>query len=303
MNAMASTNGSPRFLVLPPEIRNKIYRLLLCHPTTLGNQWSVSPVPLSAQLLRTCRQVRAEGLSILYGENTFNIMISNTYGPHYSYINYSRGLEGVFGKVSFGGRRPHRAELLPCLRRFEIEVRYTEDHKLSFLRDSARKVVAELQKVSRIEYLKLDCKLDCENEYGEINWYDRCWDNYVAEGIEPECSRMLRTWLGRLRNVKEVVIKGMPKEDSVILKERWQSDEPLEKTPPLIDVYKALEEDAQGYRFCDDNLLCALLAMERDDVEAFEACKGAIVESVRQGWEELRDALFHHPKIDDHPYS
>ncbi|KAK0709930.1 hypothetical protein B0T26DRAFT_755062 [Lasiosphaeria miniovina] len=134
MSAMATTNGSPRFLAFPPEIRNSIYRLLLRHRAALmkglheKEQWSSYPVKLSAQLLRTCRQVRAEGLPILNGENTFKIEISNTKGPYYCSIN---SLEELSNEVYFLDRRPHMAERLPCLRRFEIEVRHTLDHVIS----------------------------------------------------------------------------------------------------------------------------------------------------------------------------
>jgi len=37
--AAATTYGSRRFLDFSPEIRDKIYRLLLCHPNTLGNEY------------------------------------------------------------------------------------------------------------------------------------------------------------------------------------------------------------------------------------------------------------------------
>jgi len=246
---------------------------------------------MSAQLLRTCRQIYAEGLSILYGENTFHIKIFNTWGPYMNYIDYSNIVERAFKEASDSGAQPQKTEILPLLRRFEIEVRYTDQHKLSLLRESAREIVAELQeKVPRIDRLLLNCKLYCRNENTQMMWDDPCWYDYYAEGDHEECSRMLRTWFGRLRSIKEVVTKGMYKEDAEILKERLRREEALDKRS-LADEYEVLEEQVKGYRFCDKALSRALLAAERDDEEEFEACKKTIVKSVRQRWEKLRDAL------------
>jgi len=70
-----------RLTLLPAEIRNQIYRLLLIspllpryrHSTTLVH-CSSSPLPtstLSPALLLVCRQINSEATPILYGENTF----------------------------------------------------------------------------------------------------------------------------------------------------------------------------------------------------------------------------------------
>jgi hypothetical protein len=61
----------PTFLTLPGEIRNHIYALLLVIPppsttTALGEKSPIYP-----HILRVNRQIHAEALPILYGENTF----------------------------------------------------------------------------------------------------------------------------------------------------------------------------------------------------------------------------------------
>ncbi|KAF2214187.1 hypothetical protein CERZMDRAFT_4825, partial [Cercospora zeae-maydis SCOH1-5] len=76
------------FLDLPPELRNNIYRLCLAVPgsvhirpepeskqpcidaqTTFANRTSL----FAPGLLRSCKQIKHEAISILYGENVFHI--------------------------------------------------------------------------------------------------------------------------------------------------------------------------------------------------------------------------------------
>ncbi|KAK4549846.1 hypothetical protein LTR36_005147 [Oleoguttula mirabilis] len=69
---MAQTAGTTsRFLELPGELRNRIYRLALL---------SDNAIPVTAQhfqepdLLHACKQVRREAMSIFYGENEFDVL-------------------------------------------------------------------------------------------------------------------------------------------------------------------------------------------------------------------------------------
>lgn len=72
---------SRHFLSLPAEIRNAIYMLLLNPPHLstlrlvstrgLGSDYVLPSTSLCPALLRTCKQINAESLSILYGCNTF----------------------------------------------------------------------------------------------------------------------------------------------------------------------------------------------------------------------------------------
>lgn len=66
------------FLELPGEIRNQILRLLLTHRTPIltRNAHQLSPpkptsMNLSPNVLLACKRTYAEGLPILYSENTF----------------------------------------------------------------------------------------------------------------------------------------------------------------------------------------------------------------------------------------
>ncbi|KAF2421004.1 hypothetical protein EJ08DRAFT_702255 [Tothia fuscella] len=58
-------------LALPAELRLTIYRFLFCTGEIKNHALDDVRPELSAQLLRTCRQVASEGLPILYGENKF----------------------------------------------------------------------------------------------------------------------------------------------------------------------------------------------------------------------------------------
>lgn len=69
--------------MLPTEVRLQIYEELLACPSTIVEYTTKSrfqPMtasPLSPQLLRVCRQIRREGLPILYGTHRFNCAFSD----------------------------------------------------------------------------------------------------------------------------------------------------------------------------------------------------------------------------------
>lgn len=67
------TSSSLLLSKLPPEIRNRIWRLILYS----GDLPAVIDLPQAYQgtaLLRTCRQIPEETTSIFYGENTFSCL-------------------------------------------------------------------------------------------------------------------------------------------------------------------------------------------------------------------------------------
>ena len=81
----SETMAAPRpsaFLMLPAELRNTIYALLLTAPAHvkqsrriatrgLCSDYVLPPLDLCPALLRTCKQVHDEAASILYGANQF----------------------------------------------------------------------------------------------------------------------------------------------------------------------------------------------------------------------------------------
>lgn len=76
-NKLSTTIVLPPFLRLPPEIRLKIYRLLLLSDMTVRMQWlhnedyTRPPNELFPAILRTCHFIYSEAMDVLYRENVF----------------------------------------------------------------------------------------------------------------------------------------------------------------------------------------------------------------------------------------
>ncbi|KAK0624137.1 hypothetical protein B0T14DRAFT_495478 [Immersiella caudata] len=162
------------FLSLPSEIRNIIYRLLFRHPRVIFpedegvNDW----YELTSQLLYTNRQIYTEGISILYGENTFHIGIENILGPFSSRF---------WGDEGLSGRRGGKAALL-YLRRFHLEVLYTDEYRLDTIRDGIRNVVKRLQALPVFDYLGLECDPNARDY--------RRWQRKDGEGSSQQLAEM-----------------------------------------------------------------------------------------------------------------
>ncbi|KAK5652820.1 hypothetical protein OQA88_9486 [Cercophora sp. LCS_1] len=287
------SRGRFRFLSFPREIRDTIYELALIYPDGLiSTGYRCRPFRagmLSAKLLRTCKQIHDEGVPILYGQNTFEIQISNTWGPHHSTVYYAPGL-------AFSNEAAVRR-----VRRVSIKVRYTECHVMPLIRRAVREIVSKgLLRMPRIDFLQLECNLRCGNENSDIMWRDACWDDYSPRGDADECARVLRTWLGLCQGVKEVVIKGTPDsmeemgdEDAEILTKRLlapsddKSDD-IVQLHRMKEMYEALEKHVSGMPVCEEDLDGALSAFEEDDVDTFMECKANILENVKKSWEALK---------------
>ncbi|KAI9811165.1 MAG: hypothetical protein M1827_005616 [Pycnora praestabilis] len=65
------TQAGLSFNNLPPELRNKVYRMLFVDSGSIDFRTEVSDTSRSSNFLATCRQVHAEGRTVLYGENEF----------------------------------------------------------------------------------------------------------------------------------------------------------------------------------------------------------------------------------------
>ena len=110
------------------------------------------------------------------------------------------------------------------------------------------------------------------------------WRKYIG---------VLRTWLGRLTNVKKVEIEGMLEPDAGILRNRWQSNgqgKDMKMLLSLTEKYEALEEyvEKNGGSFCRDALGSAVFAVEADNEDDFERWKGTIVKMVEGQWKNLK---------------
>jgi hypothetical protein len=63
-----------KFIVLPAELRNRIYRLTLLEPDAI--KINDSSKPQEPSLLSACRQITQEAISIYYGEIHFDLRVT-----------------------------------------------------------------------------------------------------------------------------------------------------------------------------------------------------------------------------------
>lgn len=309
---------APKFCSLPAEIRNKIYRLLFVGLNNLI-ELEESRSARSAQFLRTCRQVHSEGMSILYGENTFEVEISNTYGPHYGVFSYgaNSALNALFNRGAFGRQSPqipnlNREEwslqfqkvLKSLIRRFSVKIRYTQDHDIGDLRDAVKAMAWWLQKgFPQIDFLELECELSCDNENDDINYRQAEWDDYNPVGSRIECVRMIVSRLGGCHAKEVGEIEGLGEDDALDLREQWQEQwwkrqeenengaESLKavgernKTQPasLLDRFEALNRATRkATELFKKNTRQALLGAEAGQTERFEVRREKIVSWTRK---------------------
>jgi hypothetical protein len=132
---VADSDPRPSFLDLPAELRNMIYRLLLRSEDTLKkhtimrtaiyqSKWK-SHHCSAVNSSRSCRQIYHEALLILYGENTWQLVISNI--PGYLPVFYPLLDWQPLHK------RPSNGHTLQLLRRFDITIIFNL-HITSFYR-------------------------------------------------------------------------------------------------------------------------------------------------------------------------
>ena len=79
----------PTLILLPPEIRNEIWRAVLVETDAIEIP-STGPRPTPPALLQTCRRVREEGIWIYLRDNTFSMLIQEFDARMYlSWIQFS----------------------------------------------------------------------------------------------------------------------------------------------------------------------------------------------------------------------
>ncbi|KAK3066347.1 hypothetical protein LTR53_017345, partial [Teratosphaeriaceae sp. CCFEE 6253] len=75
--AAPDSADTSRFLALPAELRNTIYRFALVPPGEINVE---GPARMQPALLRASRQLRQEALSIYYSDNRFSFTVQNMCG-------------------------------------------------------------------------------------------------------------------------------------------------------------------------------------------------------------------------------
>ncbi|KAK0647000.1 hypothetical protein B0T16DRAFT_391325 [Cercophora newfieldiana] len=219
-----------------------------------------------------------------------------------------------------------RPSLLPLIRRFQVKIDcayHPLDPSCSELgriregtRDVADKILAEF--FPRIDFLRLDCTFRVGLEFfsyrsggsrlREEDFSDKSggWEEWKQQRLgdrflekedkeEKKLTDVVQTWLGRLRNVGTVVIKGegvdqgIPSSFAETMRRRLQSSQP----PVLTNMYLRLEEHvSDAFPFCKKNLARALMAVERDDLEGFKKHSAAIKKQVADRLREMKQELY-----------
>lgn len=133
-------NSKPSpLLSLPTEIRLKIYEELFVSSEAVKLN-EKKPLNLSGQVLQVCRQIHNEAISILYGENTFNVSITPLISLHrrlgefkwelvrrfevHVHAEREESFELAARKFEIGGRRSHGLEFMWNLDVFTVEFSY-----------------------------------------------------------------------------------------------------------------------------------------------------------------------------------
>jgi len=289
-----------------------VYRQLFCDAKAISTYFDTDArglgLSLSAQFLRTCTQIHSEGLSILYGENTFHVEFHNLFGPHNweyhedrsNHIYILRDLLLCGDGDDSPSLEKKRWNVLPHLRRLEIRVVYMDVHPLFIIRSPVRRFFkALLEQERQGQMLKLDVlRMSCDFDYNTRRVWTMCCRNCRlgrhAAGTHRDDNDpvgVLRTWIGQLRNVKEVIIKGMPEEDADILRKRCQTrtdeirtnETMTTKTTPLLpDLYDTLEKHLGTNETYKLDLKDALLVVEKDDEATFRAKAAFILEGLKK---------------------
>jgi hypothetical protein len=212
------------FLKFPGEIHNMIYCLLLVQDYPVLRRHG-NPNKIHPNVLQTCRQIFAEGSSILYRENTWLLLVFNTSRHRASDLEGFHLPPFLHPSSAALENQPLGSAGKQLARRFSmvIECCYMPplgptETCFSYGLDTACEA---LSRIPSIEYLHVEvrCRYDCR---------------------EIMVTGKLLLWLGgRLRRVKEVEIGpfgGLPLNSINELKDIIRSSHPLD---PFIEMYTA----------------------------------------------------------------
>ena len=264
------TGASTTFLHLPPELRNMIYRLLVCDDCTLARG---SIATLYPAILRTCRQIRTEARSILYGENVWEIQIMEFLDAEIARFMNSAHF-GEYIEYPFHHLRQE-------MRKFRILVSLDAGDDPTTVRSAVRKVAKALSSIPHWTFLDI-----------ELHYFDMDDGGDVAStpglGGTGEFCDVLQGF-SSLRNVRKVLLNGVPPVYAKYLTRKMTGCAPLDYLPSL---YDALEEYGGRYSFCQDSLTEACYAMEGGDISRFKAARAEIVKLVSQYMTKCIDDLY-----------
>ncbi|KAI9846678.1 MAG: hypothetical protein M1837_003733 [Sclerophora amabilis] len=278
------------FLSLPGEIRNKIYRLLLCDFNTglvgvldpagcedsshkdetyscgewmglTGRRCKLKKSQLHLAILSTNRQIYSEGIKILYGENVFSIRLWQAKSRLRIHFldnggHFERGLRK-------GSREDHRPALI---RNYEITVAASYGRSCPPLREALAHVYY-LLRLENMQLHQLNLVLDTSN-------LQPPWDiekpEFVFRILEPPYDVPI---------VARANVNGVPPRYAKYLKDVMEAKYPV---PGLPRMYRALQEATGSNRECQADLERACQAMADDDMERFKRIRTSIIAYIQQ---------------------
>jgi hypothetical protein len=167
-----------RFLHLPAEVRNNIYRLLLCQPTTIQ---AIRPIVyLHPAVLRVNHQVHDEAEVILYGENYFGMNINDQYDDQSAYFDRCNYF------IKDVDREPRQFRLI---QRYDICIRLGCEEEILMAKKKVRKVCQALSEVPRIKHLIITLEGFLDHRPGIVAAFERLEPQVEDQNATPLFSR------------------------------------------------------------------------------------------------------------------
>lgn len=283
------------FFSLPAEVRNIIYHFLFVKNRPI--EITLRPIAngrhpigirkhlLNSQFLRTCRQVYLEGITILWGKNTWELSTQR----HDEYVGsrYSFWYDAHPFDNTMLGARVYLAKGIygmQYVKRWHLQVEYTDDpfviHRLRlWLRD----VYGLLRHIPKIKYLHLSVRTHAQ---------------FTHANSHRPLLRLVMAWLGGLRGVKSVEITSgqryhLPNAFVTELEHKWTSRK-SDRGYRLSDMYLAFQEYVKLFEsrwFCVD-MNTALCAVEEGNIRQFLDARGRCLERMRQLVDDMSRGIY-----------
>lgn len=293
--------AGPSFLDLPAEVRNMIYRLLLVADQPLGSgatesediydasglEWAkFREYHLQPAILCTCRQVYQEARPLLIGENTIGIQI---YGCEVQDSSLSGSC--YFHKLDDFSDESNEVEYESRT----IFMNYILNQGVEEMVFS-RNLIACFQTFQRFEIVidtanveLKDVTLNVENLCSILS--DMSPLQHISlHLLEHPCRKNNHPTLGPfgiLRNVRSVVICGVPLPFAERLKKLMLGNTPQENVK---EMYRLLESYVKGPKGNISDLQKASKALQEWDLQMFKTIRSKIL---LDGQRCMEDALLH----------
>jgi hypothetical protein len=166
------------FLHLPAEIRNSIYRHLLCQSTTI--EAFCRTTDLHPAVLRANHQVYDEAKLILYGENYFGMWIR----------------DGLRGERAYFVCCEHFAENVErklcqfrLIQRYDIHIDILDEEDIWTIKRIVRDVCNVLSEVPRIKHLIITLRGYSDSYQALLAAFERLESQVEDQNVPPEVSR------------------------------------------------------------------------------------------------------------------